>query len=110
MGADKNEGTKSSLRHPKVSHSDAGVADWMGCNAELLQKAIAVSGHKHCALRFGYTRDGGAYAVGVYAGADYFTDYIRPSESIDDYLTDLIGALEDYIPEEGLQGRSKRSK
>jgi hypothetical protein len=31
-------------------------------------------------LRIGQTRDGGAWALGVYLGDDYATEYIRPSE------------------------------
>lgn len=98
------------LRRPRASKAVGEVADWMNCNAELLQKVIATAGAKHCALRFGYSRDGGAYSVGVYAGTDYFTDYIRPGEEVDDYLRDLLISLEEYRPEEGLESASQRKK
>lgn len=32
------------------------------------------------AVRFGFTRDGGAAAIGVYVGNDYATEYVRPGE------------------------------
>jgi len=32
------------------------------------------------ALRIGFTRDGGALALGVYLGDDYATEYVRPTE------------------------------
>jgi len=34
------------------------------------------------ALRIGFTRDGGALALGVYAGADYGTEYVKPDEDL----------------------------
>jgi hypothetical protein len=45
------------------------------------------------ALRLGYTRDGGAYAVGVYGDGTPFTEYIPPSDDIEVYLK---GIIEDY--------------
>lgn len=35
------------------------------------------------AVRWGYTRDAGALAVGCYLGDDYATEYIRPSEDFE---------------------------
>jgi hypothetical protein len=98
------------LRHPRGSGKVGEVADWEGCDAELLQKVIGKAGYKHCALRFGYSRDGGAYAIGVYAGLDYFTDYVRPGESIDDYLRDLLAALEEYEPDDKIPTKKQREK
>jgi hypothetical protein len=49
----------------------------------------------------------------VYAGSNYFTDFIRPSEDIDQYLTDLTVSFEDFdgsnetVPEKARTGRSK---
>jgi hypothetical protein len=45
------------------------------------------------ALRLGYTKDGGAYAVGIYGDGTPFTEYIPPSDSVEDYLR---GVIEDY--------------
>jgi hypothetical protein len=41
----------------------------------------------------GYTRDGGAFAIGILDGDEKHTEYVRPSEDIDLYLRDLA---EDY--------------
>lgn len=38
------------------------------------------------AVRFGYTRDGGAYAVGFYYGSESSTEYCRPNESLEDFM------------------------
>lgn len=70
------------------------VADWGGVTPDTLIRAISIVSSRGGALRFGYTRDGGAYAVGVYYGGEYFTDYIRPYESIDNYLDDLRSTFE----------------
>lgn len=98
------------LKRPRRHTEQAGSTDWMGCDAELLQKVIAKASNKHCALRFGYTRDGGAYSIGVYAGDQYFTDYVRPNESIDDYLAELLESFEEYIPGDGMSSKSQRAK
>ena len=110
MGNDKVEGQKGVLRRPKVSRDDGSTADWMSADAELLQKTIPKAAFRHCALRFGYTRNNGAYAIGVYAGVQYFTDYVRPSESIDDYLTDLCASLDDYEGTNELPAKKDRPR
>jgi hypothetical protein len=35
-----------------------------------------------CAVRVGLTRDGGALALGIYAGDEYGVEYIRPDEDL----------------------------
>ena len=50
--------------------------DWVVAVA--LVRALVVGGG---CLRIGTTRDGGAWALGVYLGDDYATEYIRPNEN-----------------------------
>lgn len=100
MGSDKREKPSGGLRRVHQAGVNSETADWGSCDAALLVNAIQKAAKKGGALRFGYTRDGGAYAVGVYAGGDYFTDYIRPSEDIDAYLREIAGAFEEYTPNE----------
>jgi len=95
MGIDKHE-SNAKLRRPRQSNETSGVADWESANPGVLVKVLARAGKKQCALRFGYSRDGGAYAIGVYTGSEYWTDYVRPSEDIDQYLQDLLLSLEEY--------------
>jgi len=73
-------------------------ADWAAVEAGDLVRLVELVASKGGAIRFGYTRDGGAYAVGVYYGDDYFTDYIRPSEDIDKYIDDLIAVFSEVDP------------
>lgn len=111
VGRDKNEElARGRLRRPRKEGENAATVDWCESDAVLLQKTISTASARHCALRFGYSRDGGAYAVGVYAGEQYFTDYIRPSESIDDYLTELLKSLEEYDSEGQLPTGKTRAK
>lgn len=80
-------------RQEKIFHAPA---DWMEADADVLRRAIAAAGFKGGALRFGYTRDGGAYAIGVYGSGDPFTEYVKPGDDINAYLQTLIddfGAL-----------------
>jgi hypothetical protein len=49
------------------------------------------------ALRFGYTRDGGAYALGIYGLGDPYTEYIRPSEDIEAFLQEVTTAFRDQL-------------
>jgi hypothetical protein len=41
------------------------------------------------AVRIGFTRDGGALALGMYMGEDYATEYIRPSEDLSMIVREL---------------------
>jgi hypothetical protein len=41
----------------------------------------------------GYSRDGGAYAIGFYGDGEPFTEFIAPTEDVDEYLR---GVIDDY--------------
>jgi hypothetical protein len=99
-----------SFRRPKQGTQIGNVADWGSVNAEKLVKLIETASKKGGAIRFGYTRDGGAYALGVYAGTNYFTDFIRPTEDLDQYLTELTESFNDYDGSTESQPSSSGSK
>jgi hypothetical protein len=82
--------TRNSSRRRRTS----SVADYASCSSEKLLCAITNVARHGGALRFGYTSDGGAYAIGVYGDGDAYTEYIKPSESLDDYLDELSQAWE----------------
>lgn len=69
-------------------------AEWGDANADKVLAAISAIARNGFAVRFGYTRDGGAFAIGVVGDGDPFTEYVRPNEDIDLYLDGLI---QDYI-------------
>jgi len=70
-----------------------GAADWSGVNADLVCKAVAAVARDGGALRLGYSKDGGAYALGFYGDGDPFTEFVPPSEDLDEYLK---GVIDDY--------------
>lgn len=88
----KNEAAKSR----RVRRVDAGPADWSSVDPRFIRDAIAAVSALGGALRFGYTSDGGAYAVGVYGdGTKPYTEYIRPDESVEGFLEQLVYAWTD---------------
>lgn len=53
--------------------------------------AVALA-HQGGAIRLGITRDGGAWALGIYLGDDYATEYIKPSEDTADAIAEIAEA------------------
>lgn len=93
--ADKRDAKKPNATSSRRVQRNAGdVADWEGANPTLLLRAIALVAIAGGALRLGYTRDGGAYSIGIYGDGEPYTEYVRPNEDIDAYLAALIGAWE----------------
>jgi len=88
--AKKSEDKRRRRTHSK---SNGAVADWVACDGEVLTRAVAAVARMGGAVRLGYTRDGGAYAVGIYGDGDPFTEYIPPSDDITEFMKGLI---EDY--------------
>jgi hypothetical protein len=87
-------GNRTSKDTPKRAyHPRTEPADWAGIDNEAIRAAIAAVGSIGGALRFGYSRDGGAYAVGVYGLENQpYTDYLRPGDDVQAYLYGLADA------------------
>lgn len=75
---------------PGSSSGGVGAADWAAASATVLGELIQSVTAKGGAIRFGFTRDGGAYSVGFYYGDDRTTEYCRPSEDLDEFLEKWI--------------------
>ena len=93
MGKDRNEQRKNTLSTLTGKKASKATADWSGVNGSILLNAIATISARGGALRFGYTRDGGAYALGIYLDGEHETVYLRPDEDIDHYLADFAENL-----------------
>lgn len=65
------------------------VADYSALDAVLLKRAIDAVTGAGCAIRFGYTRDKGAYAVGILGDGEPYTEYLRPTEDADYFFNAL---------------------
>jgi len=96
MGSSAQDQSKKrgSKRRFDRNSSDSQPADWSSANAILMREAIRCVSTSGGAVRFGYSRDGGAYALGIYGDGDPYTEYIRPGESIDEVLLALIYAFD----------------
>jgi len=70
----------------KSSESTGQIADWASAAPAKLLDLISTVTSRGGAVRIGYTRDGGAYALGLYYGGEATTEYCRPSESLDEFL------------------------
>lgn len=80
------------MRRQTANHLK-GAADWAGVDGSLIAKAVAAMAANGGALRFGYTRDGGAYSVGFYGDGEPFTEYVSPGDDVEEFLR---GVIEDY--------------
>jgi len=65
-------------------------AEWGDADPKKVLAAISAIARNGFAVRFGYTRDGGAFAIGIVGDGEPFTEYVRPNEDIDLYLDGLI--------------------
>jgi hypothetical protein len=72
-------------------------ADWLSVAGDVLQAAIASVSNHGGAIRFGYTRNGSAYAIGILGDGEPYTDYLRPSEDVTAYLEELIASWSDEV-------------
>lgn len=82
------------------------AADWGSVDAEIIRSAIVAAAHAGGALRFGYSGDGGAYAVGIYGDGDKpYTEFIRPSENVDGILRDIESLFLDISTENGQKAK-----
>lgn len=81
----------------RVKQRGGEQADWATANPQLVVHAIAAAARAGAALRFGYSRDGGAYAIGVYDGDDKYTLWVKPGEpaELDITLQDIIDGFDD---------------
>lgn len=77
-----------------LRQSNGGTADWGTVNSDLLRDAIAKASITGGAIRFGYSRDGGAFAVGIYGDGEPYTVFVKPSEDVDITLRDIIDLFE----------------
>jgi hypothetical protein len=84
------EATKPGQRIRRNSgRGEVQVADWANCDGSAILAAISAVTARGCAIQFGYTRDGSAYTIRILGDGDPYSEYVRPSESMDAYLAAL---------------------
>lgn len=82
--AKPNKSKKPDVKR-KRRQKDA-VADWGNAEPGLLASVVATVTMGGGAMRFGYSRDGGAFSVGIYGDGDPFTEYLPGTEDVDEWL------------------------
>jgi len=90
----EQRGTKAESKR-RVSYGTSGPADWGSVEPQSVLRAIEVVARKGGALRLGYTRDGGAYAIGIMGDGEPYTEYLRPSDDVGEYLRVLAEQWDD---------------
>ena len=68
---------------------DETCADWGNANSELLARVIELVTAGGGAIRFGYSRDGGAYSLGIYGDGKPYTEFQPGNTDIDGWLEEL---------------------
>lgn len=91
MSVAKELRQKATGRRARRRHGDP--ADWSSQDGQKIIELVAAIASCGGALRFGYTRDGGAYAIGIYGDGEPYTEYLRPGEDIEALLRDIESAL-----------------
>lgn len=76
--------------HVRRRRQDVSIADWGGASAELIRRAIETITSDGGAVRFGYSRDGGAYSLGVYGDGKPFTEFLPGAQDVDEWLAGFI--------------------
>lgn len=93
--------TDGQYRHRRANRGNGQIADWSHCEASLVIRAIAAVTRTGGAVRFGYTSDKGAFAIGILGDGDPYTDFVRPTEDINEYLRLLVADYESDDPSDG---------
>lgn len=68
---------------------DDTIADWAAADHELLGGVVAAVTANGGAIRFGYSRDGGAYALGIYGDGKPFTEYLGATADVNEWLAGI---------------------
>lgn len=88
----------------RQSHS----ADYAAVDRNILIRALCSVSLAGGALRFGYSRDGNIFAVGVLGDGDAYTLWATSVEELDITLSDLAEHFEDIPPLRNGGGRAQK--
>lgn len=80
------------IRHQRSENRP--TCDYADVPAELIQRVLCAITARGCAVQFGYTRDGGAYAVRIVGDGEPYTEFIKPTEDVPAAFTFLAEDFE----------------
>ena len=84
-----NEIVNRQERRVKTPGTNGGPVSWTKVDPIAIAETIEVVAIAGGALRFGYTRDGGALSIGVYGDGSPYTLYVSPHEDARDLLRSI---------------------
>jgi len=70
-----------------------GVCDYAEMDPAAILRVLCAITARGCAVQFGYTRDGGAYAIRIVGDGEPYTEFIKPTEDVG---LALSGLAEDF--------------
>lgn len=95
-GKSKPQGRQTGNPLPPYKRGSVNEAiSWSGYNPDKIVALISVVVRRGGAVRFGTTRDGDAYSIGIYLGDNSKTYYANSLEE----LVDLMEYLHEYLSE-----------
>lgn len=80
---------KQQREHRRRNRGNAETADWSNADPSKLHRAVCCVANAGCAIQFGYTKDGGSFVIRIVGDGEPFNEYVRPTESLDEYLDAL---------------------
>lgn len=89
----ENERKDARRAKRRAKRGQKETADWAGVDKTKLCELIELVTADGGTITFGYTRDGGAYYVNYYIDGESEKYYIRPTEDVDEWLTDEISYM-----------------
>lgn len=89
MSEDTRKNANGSTKSRGLRKGSSEAADWRKANGDLLRDTIHLAASTGGALRFGYSRDGGALSLGIYGDGDPYTEWIGPGEDLNDKLGEV---------------------
>lgn len=93
MGSTNFDLTHGNTHRRKHGNRSNPLVEWTSISTGVIRDAITAISHAGGAIRFGLTRDGGAYAIGVYGEGDPYTEYFHDPTECEDFLREIS---EDY--------------
>lgn len=91
----RGSGSRLNQIRSGTGDEEGSQADWGTVEPKVVMALISAVALRGGATRFGYTRDGGAYSLGIYMDDDRETWYFRPYENLAQVLGDLVERIEE---------------
>lgn len=106
------EGTSKSGKSAKsrgLRGRSTAVADWGRADGSLLVQAVERASITGGAVRLGYSRDGGAFAIGIYGDGEPYTEYLPPDGDLDEWLRSVIDLYQSIYDDQMAARGGKKS-